>query len=206
MSKVLVVGAGGHAKVVIATLRAAGWDVIGVLDDRPESWGNSVLGYPVHGGLDGLKGTRHRAVLAIGNNAVRRDIAARFPNTEWTSAIHPAATVHESVQVGPGTVIFAGAVIQPDTVLGSQVIVNTGATVDHDCVLEDYVHVAPGTQLAGGVQLEEGAFLGIGSVVTPGIRVEKWTTVGAGSVVIRSLPAHCVAVGVPARVREETKS
>ncbi|GGL75084.1 hexapeptide transferase [Deinococcus aerolatus] len=204
MSGILVVGAGGHAKVVIATLRAAGLDVAGVLDDRAESWGTSILGCSVLGGLDQLERLADRAVIAIGSNAARLDIATRFPDTEWTSAIHPAATVHESVRVGPGTVIFAGAVIQPDTVLGRHVIVNTGATVDHDCVLGDYAHAAPGVHLAGTVRLEEGVFLGVGCAVTPGITVGRWTTVGAGGVVVRSLPANAVAVGIPARPRKET--
>ncbi len=198
-----MVGAGGHAKVIIATLRASGQYVAGVLDDRTESWGGSVLGCPVLGGLERLETVPGRAVLAIGSNAARRDLAARFPNTEWVAAVHPAATVHESVAVGPGTVIFAAAVIQPDTALGRHVIVNTGATVDHDCVLEDFVHAAPGVHLAGAVHLEEGVFLGVGCAVTPGITVGRWTTVGAGGVVIRSLPANTVAVGVPARTREE---
>ena len=203
MSSVLVIGAGGHAKVVIATLRTSGLEVTGVLDDRIETWGRSVLGCPVLGGLEQLEQASGRAVLAIGSNTARRDIAARFPDTEWTSAIHPAATVHESVKVGAGTVIFAGAVVQPDTVLGRHVIVNTGATVDHDCVLGDYVHVAPGVHLAGTVRLEEGVFLGVGCVVTPGVTVGSWTTVGAGAVVVRPLPANTVAMGSPARPREE---
>lgn len=203
MSGVLVVGAGGHAKVVIATLRAAGLEVAGVLDDRAEAWGSLVLGCPVLGGLERLEQAPGRAVLAIGSNAARRDIAARFQNTEWASAIHPAATVHDSVKVGAGTAIFAGSVIQPETVLGQHVIVNTGATVDHDCVLEDYVHVAPGVHLAGAVHLEEGVFLGVGCAALPGVQVGRWTTVGAGGVVVQSLPANTVAVGIPARPKEE---
>lgn len=196
----LVVGAGGHAKVVIATLHAAGQAVAGVLDDRTELWGKFVLGCPVLGGLERLDRAPGRAVLAIGSNAARRHIAGRFPRTEWVGVVHPAATVHESVSLGVGTVVFAGAVIQPSARLGRHVIVNTGATVDHDCELGDYVHLAPGAHLAGGVQLEEGAFLGVGCAVTPGIQVGPWTTVGAGGVVIRSVPAKSVAVGVPARV------
>ncbi len=105
-------------------------------------------------------------------------------------------------KLGRGTVVFAGAVVQPDAVIGDHVIVNTGATVDHDCVVGDYAHLAPGVHLAGSVHVGEGAFLGIGSVVSPGVRIGRWTTLGAGAVAIRDLADGAVAVGVPARARE----
>ncbi|GAA4018258.1 acetyltransferase [Deinococcus rubellus] len=202
MSGILVVGAGGHAKVVIATLLAAGETVEGLLDDQPSRWGSMVLGYPVLGSLEQLEKPDSRAILAIGNNRVRQTLSERYPEMAWVSAVHPNSVVHSSVRLGAGSVIFAGAVVQPDTTIGNHVIVNTAATVDHDCVLEDYVHIAPGTHLAGQVRLEQGAFLGIGSAAAPGVRVGAWATVGAGSVVIRDLPPHCVAVGVPARPRQ----
>lgn len=201
MTGVLVVGAGGHAKVVIATLRAAGVSVAGVLDDRPEMWGQSVLGCEVLGGSTLLDGPDVQAVLAIGSNAVRRNLAGRYPRVRWVSAVHPAAVVEASVTVGAGTVVFAGAVVQPDTVLGQHVIVNTGATVDHDCMLGDFVHVAPGSHLAGSVRLNDGVFVGTGAALVPGVRVGAWATVGAGSVVLGDLPAGTIAYGVPARPR-----
>ena len=201
MSGVLVVGAGGHAKVVIATLLAAGQTVAGLLDDQPSRWGSAVLGYPVLGGLEQLEKAGSRAILAIGNNRARQTISERYPSVVWVSAVHPSAVVHSSVRPGAGSVIFAGAVVQPDSSIGRHVIVNTAATVDHDCVLEEYVHLAPGSHLAGQVRLEQGAFLGIGSLAAPGVRVGAWSTVGAGGVVIRDLPPHSVAVGIPARPR-----
>jgi len=199
---VLVVGAGGHAKVVLATLSAAHETVEGLLDSQPSRWGTSFLGYSVLGGLDQLERPGIRAILAIGNNQVRQTLSERYTAVDWVSAVHPQAVVHSSVQLGRGSVVFAGAVVQPDTSIGRHVIVNTAATVDHDCVLEDYVHVAPGTHLAGQVRIEQGAFLGIGSVAAPGIRVGAWATVGAGGVVVRDLPARSVAVGIPARPRQ----
>ncbi|SMB80418.1 acetyltransferase [Deinococcus hopiensis] len=201
MSDILVVGAGGHAKVVIATLRAAGGVVGSVLDDNPASWGTEVLGCPVLGGTERLEGGEKSAILAIGSNRTRQAISARFPEVEWVTVVHPAATVHRTAHLGAGTVIFAGAVVQPDAWLGNHVIINTGATVDHDCVLEDYVHMAPGSNLAGNVQLAEGVFLGIGSSAVPGVQVGAWTTVGAGGVVVKNLPAGVTATGIPARPR-----
>lgn len=205
MSEVLVVGAGGHARVVIATLRAAGMAVQGVLDDNAAAWGSTVLGCPVLGGLERLEEPGQRAVIAIGHNRARQTISLKHPEVEWVSAVHPSAVVDETARIGAGTVVFAGAVIQPNAVLGQHVIVNTGATVDHDCVLEDYVHIAPGCNLAGTVRLGQGAFLGVGSAAVPGVCVGAWTTVGAGGVVVKDLPAGVVAVGVPAKPRTQSE-
>lgn len=198
---VAVLGGGGHAKVVISTLRSAGYDVWGVLDDDPEKLGESLLGVEVVGRIDALRG--RPAVIGVGSNAARRAIAARLPGQAWVCAVHSTAEVDTSVRLGPGTIVFAGVVVQPDTVIGAHVIVNTGATVDHDCVLGDFVHIAPGCHVAGGVQIGEGAFLGIGSAVIPGIRIGAWATVGAGAVVVEDVPDGVTVVGVPARPLEK---
>lgn len=200
---VYVIGGGGHAKVVIATLQAAGVDVAGVLDDDAAKHGTTLLGVPVVGPVERAAEGGHEAVIAVGDNAVRRRIAERLAGVRFATAVHPAAVVHPSVEVGEGTVIFAGAVVQPDTCLGRHVIVNTAATVDHDGDLADYVHVAPGSHLAGNVALSEGAFLGIGSAVVPGVRVGAWATAGAGAVVVKDLPANVTAVGAPAKPIKE---
>jgi sugar O-acyltransferase (sialic acid O-acetyltransferase NeuD family) len=195
---VAVIGAGGHAKVVIATLAAAGYPIAGVFDDDRHKWGAAIRGVPVRGPLTECR-TFRRAVIAVGNNRARCEIALAFPEMEWATVAHPTAHVDSCARLGPGAVVCAGAVVQPDAVLGAQVIVNTGASVDHDCEVEDGVHLAPGVRLAGGVRIGRGAFLGIGSVVIPNLRIGEWTTVGAGAVVIQDLPARVTAVGVPAR-------
>jgi len=198
-----VLGASGHAKVVIATLRAAGWEVAAAYDDAGERRGREVLGVPIRGPIEEAAEAGHEGVvIGVGDNRSRRDIAARLAggrDLPWISVVHPEATVHESVELGPGTVVFAGAVIQPGTAIGRHAIVNTGASVDHDCRLGDFVHVAPGARLAGGVTVEDGAFLGIGSVVIPGLTVGAWSTVGAGSAAVRPVEGGVTVVGVPAR-------
>lgn len=199
---VVVLGAGGHAKVVIATLLAAGFSIEGVLDDSSAKWGVRILGFVVEGPFAKLSAaSRPHCVMAIGDNRQRREVAARFPAMEWVSAVHPFSSVHPTVEIGPGTVVAAGAVIQPETRIGRHCIVNTGATIDHDCSVGDFSHVAPGTHLAGGVRLAAGVFLGIGSAVAPGVGVGDWTVVGAGGVVVHDLPGGVTAVGVPARSR-----
>src|SRR5581483_3713754 len=205
---VAVLGAGGHAKVVIATLQAAGFTVGAVFDDDRSKQGSRLLGVEVQGTLDDFAGSGYRrAVLAIGDNATRMRLAERLgdrlPEIEWIVAVHPQACLHESVKLGEGAVVFAGAIIQPDTMIGAHTIINTGATVDHDCRIGDFAHIAPGVHLAGEAHVGRGAFLGIGAAIIPGRAVGEWATVGAGAVVVSDIPANVTAVGVPARVLDK---
>jgi sugar O-acyltransferase (sialic acid O-acetyltransferase NeuD family) len=197
---IVVVGAGGHGKVVLATIEAAGGEVAGVLDDDAALWGTRILGHLVTGPIaDASIPAGALVLVAAGANRVRKAIAARLRGPFGT-VVHPSAVVHSSVALGAGTVVLAGAIIQPDTTLGGHVIVNTGASADHDCVLGDYVHIAPGVRLAGDVRLDEGVFMGVGSCAIPGARVGRWATIGAGGVVLDSIPPGVTAVGLPARV------
>ncbi len=193
----IVVGAGGHGKVIVALAKQLGIAVDAVHDDNPVLHGASVLGVPVQGS-EPLRG--RRAVLAIGNNRTRQRLAGSL-DAEWTTLVHPRAFVDPSVKLGPGTVVFAGAVIQPDGAIGAHAIVNTGACVDHDAAIGDFVHLAPGVHLAGTVTVEEGAFVGVGTAVIPGRNIGAWATLGAGSVVVRDIPPGVTAFGVPARVK-----
>jgi acetyltransferase-like isoleucine patch superfamily enzyme len=106
------------------------------------------------------------------------------------------------VEIGEGTVIFAGVILQPRTRIGSHVIVNTAASVDHDGLLEDFVHVAPGARLSGQVTIREGALMGVGSAAIPGTTVGAWAVVGAGGAVVADVAPGATALGVPARPRE----
>jgi sugar O-acyltransferase (sialic acid O-acetyltransferase NeuD family) len=199
VQSLVVVGSGGHAKVVIATAQAAGLAVGAIVDDDPATHGRRVLGVEVAGGSAGvLSDPDAVAVLAIGSNRARARLGAAA-RCRFATVVHPSAVVHPTVLLAPGTVVFAGAVIQPDAVLGAHVIVNTCATIDHDCAVGDFVHVAPGVRLAGNVTLGEGAFLGIGACAIPGVTVGAWATVGAGASIVHDLPADVTAVGVPAR-------
>ena len=196
-------GAGGHARVVIATLEAAGVPVAGCFDDAHE--GGLLDGVPVLGPIAPHLPLGGPLVLAVGSNAARRALAERLGGlVTWARAVHPSAVVHRSAVVGAGAVVFAGAVVQPGVRIGQHVIVNTAATVDHDSVLEDFVHVGPGTHLAGSVFLEAGVLFGVGACAAPGVRVGEGTVVGAGAVVTRNLPANVVAVGMPAKPIKET--
>ncbi|MDW8322181.1 MAG: acetyltransferase [Armatimonadota bacterium] len=197
---IAVIGAGGHARVVIGTLQAAGLPAAAVFDDNPSTWDTEILGVRVLGGVNLLveQGYR-RAVIAIGDNAIRRKLSVQLRGIEWITAIHPYTWVHPSVQIGEGTVVFAGAVIQPEARIGNHVIINTSATVDHECLICDFAHVAPGVHLAGRVEIGEGAFIGIGSSVIQCCKVGAWAVIGAGAAVVRDIPDGVIAVGVPAK-------
>jgi UDP-perosamine 4-acetyltransferase len=208
--RVLGLGAGGHARVVLETLKSMGvHDVVGLLDPRPELWGTRVGGVEVLGGDDLLgrqydSGVTHAFIGlgGTGDTRPRRRLyeLARAQGLEIVSAIHPAASVSPSALLGPGATILAHAVVGPEASLGEDVIVNSAAVVEHDCRIADHVHVATGALLASGVQVGAGAHVGLGATVNQGLTIGADAVVGAGAAVIRDVPAATVVVGVPARV------
>lgn len=198
---IIVIGGGGHAKVLISTLMELGIEIKGVYDDDPQKHGKDLLGSKILGPIFMIdSSSRGDAVLGIGDNITRRAFAERFKHLRWQTVVHPRAFVHRSVTLGEGTVVFAGAVVQPDVAIGRHCIVNTNAAIDHDCVIGDYVHLAPGTCLAGNVSVGEGTFLGTGGVGIIGITIGRWSVLGAGAVATTNIPDNVTAVGVPARV------
>ena len=193
-----LIGAGGHAKVVLSTLRAANREPDGLLDDDVSLIGKEILGVSILGAPKDFSGRGHEAIVAIGGNKLRNEIAENY-SFNWATAVHPRAWVDTSVTLGEGTVIFAGAIVQPGSVIGRHVILNTSSSVDHDCVIGDFCHIAPGTHLAGTVRADEGAFVGIGSCIIPNRSIGAWSIVGAGSVVIRDVEPGMTVLGCPAR-------
>jgi sugar O-acyltransferase (sialic acid O-acetyltransferase NeuD family) len=196
---VVVIGAGGHAKVVLATLEALEIEVSGIFDDNSDLWGMQLLGVEIKGPIEEAQNHGTSGVLALGANRDRQSMANQL-SLDWKSAVHPSAQVHTSVELGSGTVIFAGAIVQPETVIGDHVIVNTGARIDHDCRIRSFSHIAPGASLAGAVSIGEGVLMGIGSCAVPGVTVGEWSVVGAGAAVVGDLAPGVTATGVPARV------
>lgn len=196
----VVIGAGGHAKVVIDCAERVGQKICGVVDDRI---GATVFEYPYLGSLDSLAlHSDWQFVIAIGSNVVRARIANSFENrVVWASLIDPQASVSKRASIQAGSVVFAGAVVQADVKVGRHVILNTGCRVDHDVEIGNHCHVAPGAILTGGVVLEEGVFVGAGAVVLPGVRIGAWSTLGAGSVATKDLSSEQVFMGSPARLK-----
>lgn len=195
---VVVIGAGGHAKVVIALVEACDEAVVGVFDGDPARVGSVVVGHRVQW-LGDLTQQEHDVVVAIGSNKARQKVVSELKGHRFVPFVHPHAWVAPTAVIKPGAVVFAGAVVQPDAVVGAHAIVNTMASIDHDCVIGDFVHLAPGCHLAGNVHVDEGAFCGVGVSVVPGKKIGRWSTVGAGAVVVKDVAADVVVKGVPAR-------
>jgi UDP-perosamine 4-acetyltransferase len=211
MTAFLIWGAGGHGKVVADVVRASGGTVAGFVDSDPAKLGRLV---EPGGGrvlmmeeeflgrldrLDRLPDGVDAVALAFGNNALRIESHRRLGAHRCPPLIHPRATVSESVMIGDGTVVLAGAVINPAARIGCAVIVNTGAIVEHDCVVEDGVHLAPRSVVGGGVRIGRGAWIGIGAIVIQQIAVGAETRVGAGAAVIHDVADGATVVGVPAK-------
>lgn len=207
MSGILILGAGGHGKVVADILTCQGIGVLGFLDDNPATWGSSCLGLPTLGGINTYKDyAPDGLIIGVGQNRVREALVQRLGKAAdalWINAIHPSTIIAPSVCLGIGIVIAAGAVINPEASIGDHTIINTGATIDHDCQIGGFCHIAPGVHLAGAVTVGEGSLLGIGSAVIPLRNIGEWTIVGAGAVVIRDVPSNVTAKGIPARWGEE---
>ena len=196
--KLVIIGAGGHAKVVADTAQLAGWQVIGFVDNGLDA---TLFDLPHLGRPSDLELPKNvEVMISIGSNSIRKKLDFEFSSRfSWAKIIHPKAVISSHVTIGTGTVVFAGAVIQADAIIGRHCIVNTLAAIDHDCTIADYCHVAPNATLTGGVTLETGAFIGAGSVVTPNKRVGSWAILGAGGVSVKDLDSNETYVGIPAR-------
>lgn len=205
MSSLLILGAGGHAKVMAeAALASDAASSIAFLDDRPLP---PSLGWPVLGRLDlaldpSIQEKFSAALVGIGHPATRLRWLAKLQDAGYRLPllIHPSAWVSPSAKIGPGTVVFSQAAVQAQAVIGIGAILNTGCSVDHDAQLSDGVHVCPGAHLAGEVNVGTRSWIGICASVSQCVRIGSDVIVGAGAAVVRDLPDSVTAVGVPARV------
>ncbi|RVT39921.1 acetyltransferase [Sphingobium algorifonticola] len=202
----LVIGAGGHAKVVIDVARAAGWNPTAILD--PVGPGHMCSDVPVVGGDDEAGavyagGIRH-AVVAIGLNKLRARIGERLLEIGFTcpTILHPSSIISPYARIGEGTVVMPGAIINAWANVGRFVILNTGAIIEHDCRIGDGAHIAPRSVMGGNVKVGAQALFGIGSVARPETTIGQGAIVGAGSVVVSAIEEFVTVMGAPATQRK----
>jgi len=206
---IVIVGAGGHAAVIIEALRDGGaFDPAAIVDPSPGA--GDVLGVPVVGADEALPGLRSQgldaAVVAIGANALRQKLGAGLLalGFELPPVIHPSAIVAASAAVGAGAVVMARACIGARAEVGELAVINTGAIVEHDNRIGAAAHIAPGVALGGGVIVGERSLVGIGGAARPGVRIGADVIVGAGSAVVCDLADGSVVGGAPARPLSRT--
>lgn len=202
--RLLVLGAGGHGKVVADAARASGgWDEIAFLDDRYP--GLTMVGsWPVVGRFEDASAFVSQypdAALGIGDNGFRAELfqALRSQGFALPAIVHPAAAISLDAKVGSGVVVFAQAVVNIGAVLEDAVIINSAAVVEHDCQVGGACHISPGAVLAGGVQVGGLSWIGMGAVVRQGLRIGSQVRVGAGAAVVTNIVDGDTVVGVPAR-------
>lgn len=212
--RVFVFGASGHAKVVLNILQlCGGFIVAGLLDDF-KPLGFECAGIPVLGGITELPEIASAylesfIVVAVGDNWRRAQIVdqirALAPKTKFVSAVHPSAQIAQDVSIGDGSVVMAGAVVNPGSTIGQFCIVNTRASLDHDCRMGDFSSLCPGVITGGNVSIGAYSNIGMGALLLPEIEVGEHSVIGAGALVLKSVPERMVAYGAPARLIHSRK-
>ena len=196
---VIIIGAGGHAKVVADIVLLRGDRITGFLDEIHPA--GDFLGYPKLGGVaEYEKFPGCSFIIAIGSALERQRISRSMPGAIWYTAIHPDAVISKiDTRIGEGTVIMADAVVNPGARIGRHCIINSGSIVEHDNRIEDFAHISVGARVAGAVHIGEKTWVEAGAVVSNGVRVCGGCMLGAGAVVVRDITEAGTYVGVPAR-------
>jgi sugar O-acyltransferase (sialic acid O-acetyltransferase NeuD family) len=206
MKEIVVIGGGGHAKVLISVLKSALWDVLGYVDpvDRGVILGVLYLGTDT--ALPGVLTAHHDCCAVIGlgktdasprRSELQEEVEAL--GFEFPAIVSARAVVNIEVELGAGTAVFDGAVVNSGTVIGRGCIVNTHSTVEHDCRIADNVHVASGATVSGGVTVGANCMIGAGATVVQGLRICRECLIGAGAAVVADIDTPGTYVGVPAR-------
>lgn len=209
MKQIAIVGAGGLGREVAMLLEqinaaAPTWEVLGFYDDGIPA-GTIVNGYICHGSVANLNQVQEAlaVVVAIGIPRIKARVVEQLQNPAiyFPVLIHPSVQMGNSklLEIGEGSIITANCVLTVNIELGKHVLLSISSLVSHDAVLGDYTAVMPGVRISGGVAIGEGCYIGVGATIINHVKIGSHTTVGAGAVVVKSLPASCTAVGVPAR-------
>ncbi len=205
--KIVVVGAGGHGRVVLDILRNNHqFEVAGFLDSNMALHGQTVDGVPILGNIAMAQQLMQKgiggAIVAIGDNRIRDQFAHNLHKCgiPLVNAIHPSANIAGNASIGKNVVIASGVNICTHVKIEDSVIINTGAIIDHESLVRRAAHICPGVRLAGHVIIKESAFVGIGATIIQGISINEYAIVGAGAVVLEDVDAYTTVVGVPARV------
>lgn len=202
MNKLIIVGAGGHGKSIADNALKNGYVDICFVDDNAT---DHCMGFPIIGKIadtEKLNDGKTDFIIAIGNNATRKEIAEKY-DVNWVTIIHPSVQIAANVSIGKGTVVMAGTVINACATIGNHCIINTSAIVEHDNKIGDYAHISPGVNLGGTVHIGEQTHIGIGATIINNVCICNHCNIGAGTVVVQNITDGGTYMGVPARKKEE---
>lgn len=212
MRKLIIWGAGGHAREIVWLCEELNIQIVGLLDERPHMKGLTVEGLPILGTLANIELLRNEVEIVCagaGDPALKRRFSLATASSGFRIApplIHPNVRWSRRNVIGAGSMIFDGAVISDQIRIGQHVIVNRSVSISHDSVIGDYATLGPGVCLAGNVVIEAGAYIGIGASVREKRKVGSWSVVGGGAFVKDDIPEYCMAAGVPAVVKKQLRS
>ncbi len=196
--KTFLIGASGHAKVVIEILENNNIEIAGLFDKNAEI--KQLFDYKCFVEIDENKIGQSKFIVAIGNNLIRKNIVKSNKDLTYDIAIDPSANISKRAKIKEGSVVMKGVSINSSVKIGAHCIINTNSSIDHDCILEDYVHISPNSALAGNVKVGEGTHIGTGVNIIPNLNIGKWCIIGAGTVIINDVPDYSVVVGNPGKI------
>lgn len=201
--KVIIIGAGGHAKVIADIIEKSNDIVYGFLDDNKDIGETIIKNYSIIGKVSECQGLQDNNknlyfVIAIGDNYTRKNIYEKY-NLNYYTAIHPSSNIGIDVEIKEGTVVMANVCINSNAKIGKNCIINTGSIVEHDNIIEDYVHISPNATLCGTVKVGAYTHIGSGAIVKNNTKITKDCIIGAGAVVVKNIEEKGTYVGVPAR-------
>lgn len=215
MKDIVIIGAGGHAKVVADIILKRKevlkeeLNIIGFLDDNFDKIEyREIFNIPILGSLDLIeefKNKDYEYIISIGNNLIRRKLAKKYSKLNYYTAIHPTAVIGNMINIEEGTVVMANVVVNSYSIIGKHCILNTSCVIEHDNTIDNYVHISPNAILCGNVFINKYSWIGAGAIIIQNKKIGKKVIVGAGSVVIRDIEDNCTVVGNPGRITEGEK-
>lgn len=204
MKKVIVVGTGGHAKVIADIILKSGDEILGFLDDNYNL--NKFINFNFLGKISNYIAFKDEAefIIAIGDSHIRDNISQNMSGAKWYKAIHPSAVIsHIDVKIGEGSVIMANAVLNSCSFIGNHCIINTGSILEHDSKVEDFSHLSVGAKVAGNVTVGKHTWIGVGVNINNNIYITSDCMIGSGCTVVNNITEKGIYVGVPARKLEK---
>jgi sugar O-acyltransferase (sialic acid O-acetyltransferase NeuD family) len=198
MKTIAIIGAGGHAKVIVNLIKELKiYRIVGFYDDDENStlYDIKYLGKTIN-----LDNSIENFIIGIGNNKIRKKIYEKNQNVNWHSLIHPKSIIAENIIIGEGTVVCAGCIIETDVSIGKQCIINTGCNINHECCIDDFTDISPSATICGQVNIGKSSFIGANCTILQCISIGDKCIIGAGSVIIKNTTNNAKIVGNPGRI------